>query len=66
MAKKETFKKEYILGVGYPWAYGIRDFQQIGLNKAARGVVPKILRWPKELWSLTIPKYELVLRRVKK
>jgi len=63
MAKK-SFKKRYVLGKGYPWAIGLRDYKLIGILKKNKGVNYIILNWPDELWSEKLPKYRLVLERV--
>jgi len=58
-------KQRYVLGEGYPWAYGTGKMNdphiKIGLNKNAQGLEPVALVWPKELWEKHVPKMRLVL-----
>jgi hypothetical protein len=61
MNKKTKFPKRIVLGEGYPWAYGIKDYTQIGLNKKPCGVEPIILDFNAILWNDTLLKYRLVL-----
>lgn len=66
MKKKQVeFPDEVVLGVGYPWAIGIDKYEQVSLCKAPKGLQFESLAFPKELWHDSIPKYELILRRVK-
>jgi len=64
---KPKFKSTYILGVGYPWFYGSDQNQtiQVGINVEPVGICPVEINIPQELWDKRLPKYELVLRRVK-
>ncbi len=59
------FPERIILGIGYPWAYGVGPYFEIGLNSFNTGVLPKKLKWPKELWHKDLPKYRLVLEKIK-
>ena len=61
---KKIFKKRYILGEGYPWAYGKEPYKNIGLVKNSQGVDSINLVFPSELWKDNLPKYRLVLERV--
>lgn len=65
--KKLKFKSKYILGEGYPWFYGTNPthFNEIGLNEKPVGVNPVSMSIPKELGSRELPKYQLILKRVK-
>jgi len=62
---KIRFKKQYILGRGYPWFYGIDKYFEVGINENAQGMKRKLLNIPNELWNKDLPEYELILRRVK-
>ena len=62
----ETFKDRYVLATGYPWAVGTDPIIDIRMVERPTGMVPRLLKWPKELWSPTLPKYRLVLERVKR
>lgn len=62
---KNKFKDKYVLGVGYPWIYGYENYIQVGINKNAMGCIPIELNIPKELWNKDVPKYKLVLERIK-
>jgi hypothetical protein len=64
MAKKQVFKDRYVLGSGYPWAFGVES-KMVGVNEAGTGMKTKSLKFPKTLWSKDIPKYRIVLERVK-
>lgn len=63
--KKLKFKRKYILGEGYPWAIGFGKYLQVSMCKKKSGVNMIELNWPAELWSQDIPKYRLVLEKVK-
>lgn len=66
MKKKPVeFPDEVVLGIGYPWAIGVNKYEQISLCKAPQGLHLETLIFPKELWNDNVPKYELILRRVK-
>lgn len=65
MEKKPEFPNEVVLGVGYPWAIGVDHYEHISLCKAPQGLHLEKLIFPKELWHKDVPKYELILRRVK-
>lgn len=64
---KPKFKREYVLGEGYPWAYGTErtKYFQAGVNIKSQGVDAIPLEWPDELWRRDLPKFKLILRRVK-
>jgi len=62
---KKKFKDRYVLGVGYPWAYGTSNHEQIGINAFPNRNLPIVLAWPYELWERDVPKYRLILERVK-
>ena len=66
--RKPRFKKQYSLGIGYPWFYGIdpTKTEQLGLNKGPTGVSPIQMKIPQELHNCELPKYEIILRRVDK
>lgn len=59
------FKDRYVLGEGYPWAWGLKPYQTIGINKEKNGLNAKNIKFPKKLWEYEVPKYRLVLERVK-
>jgi len=63
--KKTTFKKRYVLGAGYPWANGTDPYFEVVLypDQIVGKRIP--LKFPSELWSLDVPKYRLVLERVR-
>ena len=61
---QKTFHKRYVLGEGYPWAYGVGPYTEVGLNTSQRGVSPVKLKWPKTLWAANLPRYRLVLELV--
>ena len=58
------FPGRIVLGEGYPWAYGLGPYREVGLNEVPVGVQPMSLRWPKELWSKEVPQYRLILERI--
>lgn len=66
MKKKPKFAKRYVLGEGYPWPMednypGLHPYR-IAPGKNYR----KVLRFPRMLMDTqTIPKYRLVLERIK-
>jgi len=58
------YKHRYVLAEGYPWAFGIAPFREIGMTKGAHNIKFVELDFPPELWMLGIPRYRLVLERV--
>jgi hypothetical protein len=64
MKKKTIFKDRYVIAEGYPWAYGTKNYKEIGLNKTPVGMIPIEMDFPKELWNKDVPKYKLVLERI--
>jgi len=62
--KKTKFKNKYVLGEGYPWALGLGPYHSVGVVKGSVGVNYVPLKFPKELWSSKLPKYQLVLEKV--
>lgn len=65
MSKRVIYKKRYVLAEGYPWAVGTEPATDIRMVIRPTGMVPQILKWPVELWRPELPKYRLVLERVK-
>lgn len=65
MAKKKVFKDRYVIGEGYPWGYDEKKTMMIGLNYKRAGFNTKQLRFPKVLLGKDIPKYRIVLERIK-
>ena len=68
--KKPKFKDRYVLGVGYPWVKGLGTdelpFEDVSLWPQRDNFLPaKHLKVPIELFDEDIPKYRLVLERVK-
>jgi hypothetical protein len=63
--KKGKFKDRYVIGEGYPWGYGVKKIMMMGLNYKKIGMNTKQLKFPKALWDTNIPKYRIVLERVK-
>ena len=62
-AKKPKFKNRYVLGTGYPW---ITDLGYVCLWEGRYNSRPIItLKVPLEIWSEDIPKFRLVLEKVK-
>jgi hypothetical protein len=59
------FKKRYVLAKGYPWAFGGGNYKTIGMGKDKFGVNLEPIQFPPELWSVHLPKYRLVLERVR-
>lgn len=62
--KKKTFKKRYVLGEGYPWAIGLKEFRHAPLASDPVGTNFELLNFDTALWSADLPKYRLVLERV--
>jgi hypothetical protein len=62
--RMKEFKDRYVLGVGYPWAFGEEPYQQIGINIDPEGINSVILQFPNELWDSRLPKYRLVLEKI--
>ena len=70
-ASEHQFPERVVLGVGYPWAIGLgtaeHPYDSVHLNPRASGNGGRRvkLRFPKELWRADVPKYRLVLERVR-
>jgi hypothetical protein len=63
--KRSKFKDRYVLATGYPWAVGSElNPIDIRMVRGPMGVVPIQLKWPKELWEPSLPRYRLVLEKV--
>ena len=63
--KREKYKNRYILAEGYPYAIGVSNYYEIRIHKEQVGCDMIALEWPEELWDKKLPKYRLVLERVK-
>lgn len=67
-AQPSQFPDRVVLAVGFPWAMGMGKkndpYSGIMMLKDRMGVSPKLIAFPKLLWSRDIPKYRLVLERV--
>jgi len=57
------YKEKYVLGEGFPWAYGL-ECRMLALNERAVGLNPIKLKFPRELWNEDVPKYRLVLEKL--
>lgn len=71
MEKKEKkeivgFKDEYVLASGFPWTTDTEPCFSIAMCKEIRGVNFVRIKFRDEFWRLDCPKYELILRKVKK
>ena len=70
-ASGHQFPERIVLGVGHPWAPGLgtaeHPYDSVHLNPLAAGNGGRRvkLRFPKELWRADVPKYRLVLERVR-
>ena len=65
-AKKPKFKNRYVLGVGYPWVESDGSSVSLCSNKLdAPSEHNKKIISPIEFDSLCIPKYRLVLEKIK-
>lgn len=64
---KKRYKSRYVLGVGYPWFYGINKAysMEVGINMKLKGYGPIQLKNPIELLDRDVPKFRLILERVK-
>jgi len=60
------FKDKYVLAVGYPGVVGMKNYQSIAMYKQKIGYKYSTIKWFNELWDDNVPKYELILRKVKK
>lgn len=58
------FKDRYILGEGYPWTDKILK-RWMCVRKSIPYTYGKELDWPEEFWDFDVPKYRLVLERVR-
>lgn len=65
MKPKTMFKDRYVLAEGYPWAMGLTPYTELQMRNTIFAGNPIDLEWPEELWKDSIPKYRLVLERVK-
>ena len=61
---KNVFKKRYVLGEGFPWALGIKNYKTLGMAMSNKGINYIELNWPIELWWHDCPKFRLVLERI--
>lgn len=66
MKKKAKLQDRYVLGEGYPWALGTAPYASIALCEERIGVRFVGLSFPDDLWQANVPKYRLVLERIKK
>jgi hypothetical protein len=65
--KKIKFKDKYVLARGFPWASGIGKYFEIAMSSVRGGFSKRVqLNFPKELWDLDVPRYDLILQKVKK
>lgn len=62
---KTKFKHRYILGEGYPWALNNPPYKAVVLRKHIRLHLFQELVLPNELFADDLPKYHLVLEKVK-
>ncbi len=61
---EDKFKDRYVLGEGYPWAYGMPPYNTMGLLTESLISRPIDLEWSDELWSKDVPKFRLVLEKI--
>jgi hypothetical protein len=67
MSKSKIFPERIVLATGYPWANGTEPYFEIVMHKEATNSTHSVqLKFPKLLWKPDVPKYRLVLERVKK
>ena len=66
MGKRIKFKRRYVLAEGYPWAFGNGPpYAGIGVCSEPKGTSFITFPIPAELWSEDLPRYRLVLERIK-
>jgi hypothetical protein len=62
----KKFKDTYVLGEGYPWVMGLGpNYRELALCSKPAGGPDMYIKFPIELWDVKVPKYKLVLKRVK-
>lgn len=63
----DMYADRYVISEGYPWAYGaVGQYYAVGMNNEQLGNARSSgITWPKELWDKKLPKYRLVLERVR-
>jgi hypothetical protein len=59
------FPKRVVLATGYPWANGVSPYYEVCVREQALGGGNLQMKWPEVLWDPRLPKYRLVLERVK-
>lgn len=59
------FPERVVLAEGYPWAVGTRKYIDIRMTEGPTGMNPVWLNYPDKLWDRSVPKYRLVLERIK-
>ena len=62
---ESIFKDRYVLGEGYPWPIGIDCYDSIALSESKEYAKFIDLSHIEDLWSPTVPKYRLVLEKIK-
>ena len=69
MKKKKEFPKRVVLAEGHPWAHGLGKaddpYSAVSVRDTPVGGQDQVVQWPKELWDRNVPKYRLVLERVR-
>ncbi len=64
---KDKFKDRYVLATGYPWGLGpFKDVQAVTMNKKPNGMDRNKIKYPAALWDESLPRYRLVLERVRR
>ena len=53
------------LGVGYPWAIGVESYKEIAMLLENTSLIFLDLNFPDILWNSDVPKYKLILEKVK-
>lgn len=61
------YKDRYVLATGYPWGLGAKkNITAVRMDATSGLGATKKIAWPVELWDPEMPRYRLVLERVKK
>jgi len=63
--KKMLYPRRVVLAEGYPWFFGTGPYYQMEMEVEPLKSSPVPLNVTRELWDRSVPRYRLVLERLK-